>query len=334
MNRRFFLEQAATATAGLSLVPLLATAQSPSQRLLATAPAAAADAAGAPAVPVTSVVLPGGIRVHAISTGQVAVTNAFLHAGSAGFLRKANILLNRQFAGWMPIYVWVIEHPEGIFVVDTGENSAVTSPDYFRGVGRLNEYVNTHLFRFEVAREQEIDRQLGRLGIRTADVRAVVLTHLHLDHTDGLRHFPGTPVLVNRAEAAHPYNDLPTLYPASFAPTLVDLQAGPVAPFRGAYPLTKAHDLWLVHTPGHTPGHCSVLLQTPRAHYLFAGDVSYTQAQLLSNDLPGANASLRKSRETYQAIQHYAAQQPLVYLPSHDANAARRLAASVPLRAS
>ncbi len=331
MNRRFFLEQAATATAGLAMLPLFAAAQSPVQRLLASAPAAP-DAAGAPVVPVTSVALPGGIKVHAISTGQVAVTTAFLHAGPAGFLRKANILLNRQFAGWMPIYVWVIEHPEGVFVVDTGENSAVTNPDYFRGVGLLNEYVNTHLFRFEVAREQEIDRQLGRLGIRAADVRAVVLTHLHLDHTDGLRHFPDTPVLVNRAEAAHPYNDLPTLYPAAFTPTLVDLQAGPVAPFRGAYPLTKARDLWLVSTPGHTPGHCSVLLQTPQAHYLFAGDVSYTQAQLLSNDLPGANASLSLSRQTYQAIQQYAAQQPLVYLPSHDADAAHRLATSAPLR--
>lgn len=327
------MKQAAIPTAGLSMLSLFAAAHSPMHRLLASAPETS-DAAGAPLVPVTTIALPGGIKVHAVSTGQVAVTNAFLHAGPVGFLRKANILLNRQFAGWMPIYVWVIEHPEGVFVVDTGENSAVTTPDYFRGVGRLNEYVNTHLFRFEVAREQEIDRQLTRLGIRAADVGAVVLTHLHLDHTDGLRHFPGIPVLVNRAEAAHPYNDLPALYPVSFAPILVDLlQAGSVAPFRGAYSLTKARDLWLVSTPGHTPGHCSVLLQTPQAHYLFAGDVSYTQAQLLRNDLPGANASLSQSRQTYQTIHHYAAQQPLVYLPSHDANAGHRLAGSVPLLA-
>lgn len=275
---------------------------------------------------ITSVSLPGNIIVHAISTGVVAVTDAFLHTSALGFLRKPNILFNRQFADWMPIYVWVIEHPEGVFVVDTGENSAITQPNYFRGAGWLNEYINTHAFRFEVAREQEIDRQLAQLGIRPADVRAVVLTHLHIDHTDGLRHFPKTPVLVNRYESKHPYNDLPTLYPPTFAPTLVDPAPGQVAHFAGAYPLTTARDLWLVETPGHSHGHCSVLLQTSQTHYLFAGDVSYSQSQLLTDDLPGANASLPRSRQTYRAIRQYAAQHPLVYLPSHDAGAAQRLA--------
>jgi glyoxylase-like metal-dependent hydrolase (beta-lactamase superfamily II) len=291
----------------------------------------AVPALAAPALPITSVSLPGQIQVHAVSTGHVAVTQAFLRAGRAGFLRKARIMFNRQFAGWMPIYVWVIEHPEGIFVVDTGENCAVTTPGYFRGVGWLNEYVNTRLFRFAVTRELEIDQQLLRLGIRPADVRAVVLTHLHLDHTDGLRHFPSTPVLVNRAEADHPSDDLPALYPATFAPTPVDLQAGLVAPFSGAFPLTQARDLWLVSTPGHTPGHCSVLLQTPEKHYFFAGDVSYTQDQLLGNELPGAHVNLRQTRQTYQTIRNYAAQQPLVYLPTHDVDSARRLAVGAPL---
>ena len=310
MNRRIFLTQSATAAAGLTLLPMLTKSQTIAM----------------PSQPITSVSLPGNLKIHALSTGQVAVTDAFLHAGNLGFLRKANILFNRHFAGWMPIYVWVIEHPEGIFVVDTGENSAITNSDYFNGVGILNEYVNTHAFRFEVAREEEIDRQLIKLGIRPSDVRAVVLTHLHIDHTDGLRHFPKTPILLNRYEAERPYNDLPKLYPATFTPTLIDPKPGQAAVFAKAHPLTNAADLWLVETPGHSHGHCSVLLQTGRQHYLFAGDVSYTQQQLLTNDLPGANASLKQSQQTYQTIRDYAAKHPLVYLPSHDGDAARRLA--------
>ncbi len=95
--------------------------------------------------------------------------------------------------------------------------------------------------------------------------------------------------------------------------------------FAKAYQLTGAGDLWLVETPGHSYGHCSVLLQTSQQHYLFAGDVSYNQQQLLTDDLPGANASLKQSRQTYQTIRQYAAKHPLVYLPSHDADASRRL---------
>lgn len=110
-----------------------------------------------------------------------------------------------------------------------------------------------------------------------------------------------------------------------FAPTLVDPKPAQVTAFANAHALTKAGDLWLVETPGHSHGHCSVLLQTGTQHYLFAGDVSYSQSQLLGDDLPGANASLRHSRQTYQTIRQYAAQHPLVYLPSHDAGAAERL---------
>ncbi|WP_020602528.1 N-acyl homoserine lactonase family protein [Spirosoma spitsbergense] len=310
MNRRTFLTQTATAAAGLTLLPMVANAQTTAMT----------------SQPITTVSLPGNLKIHAISTGQVAVTDAFLHAGNLGFLRKANILFNRHFADWMPIHVWVIEHPEGIFVIDTGENAAITNADYFNSVGMLNEYVNTHAFRFEVAREEEIDRQLAQLGIRPSDVRAVVLTHLHIDHTDGLRHFPKTPVLLNRYEAERPYNDLPQLYPATFAPTLIDLKPVQTESFAKAHPLTTAGDLWLVETPGHSHGHCSVLLQTGQQHYLFAGDVSYTQQQLLTNDLPGANASLKQSQQTYLTIRDYAAKHPLVYLPSHDGDAARRLA--------
>ncbi|WP_461136604.1 MBL fold metallo-hydrolase [Spirosoma lituiforme] len=184
MTRRLFLGQTAAATIGLSFASLMAQGQS----------SGSTSGASKPEVnpPITSVSLPGGVKIHAISTGLVAVTDAFLHAGNFGFLRKPRILLNRHFADWMPIYVWVIEHPEGIFVIDTGENQAITNPNYFRGTGFLNEFVNTHAFRFDVAREQEIDRQWGQLGIRPTDVRSVVLTHLHIDHTDGLRHFPNT----------------------------------------------------------------------------------------------------------------------------------------------
>ncbi|WP_375448058.1 hypothetical protein [uncultured Fibrella sp.] len=59
--------------------------------------------------------------------------------------------------------------------------------------------------------------------------------------------------------------------------------------------------------------------------------VSYMQQQLLTNDLPGANASLKQSRQTYLTIREQAANHPLVYLPSHDKGAGQRLATGATL---
>ncbi|GAB2566579.1 N-acyl homoserine lactonase QqlR [Spirosoma areae] len=275
----------------------------------------------------TTTVLKNGqpVKIHAISTGSVAVTQAFRRAKGGELFRKANILLDSHFTEFMPIWVWVIEHPEGVLVIDTGETSDVLRPDYFDQVGVLNRFVNKKAFRFEIKREQEIDRQLAQLGITPDRIRRVVMTHLHLDHTDGLRYFPKTEIVVARPEFAHPYSNLPELYPSWFSPRLVDYQTEKVAGFSQSMPLTDAGDLLLVATPGHTHHHSSVLFQADDAHYLFAGDMSYSQGQLLRGELAGGNASQSQARQSYQQVLAYAVQHPLVYLPSHDADAANRL---------
>lgn len=266
------------------------------------------------------------VRIHAISTGTVAVTRAFRREKGGELLRKVNILIDSHFTEFMPVWVWVIEHPSGVIVVDTGENADVLNPAYFDHVDALNRYVNHKTIRFDIAREQEIDRQLSNLGITPDRIRSVVMTHLHLDHTDGIRHFPKTEIVVARSEFEHPYSNLPELYPAWFKPHLVDYKFDSVDSFGQSVALTEAGDVLLVATPGHTHHHSSVLFQADDAHYLFAGDTSYNQAQLLAGELAGVNASQQQTRLTYQRIRAYASRHPLVYLPSHDAEAATRLA--------
>lgn len=275
----------------------------------------------------TTTVMKNGkpIKIHAISTGSVAVTRSFRTARGGELFRKANILLDRQFTEFMPIWVWIIEHPEGVLIIDTGENTDVLKPDHFDGVGAFNRFINKRAFRFEMAREQEIDRRLAQIGITPDRIRRVVMTHLHLDHTDGLRHFPKTEIVVARPEFDHPYSNLPELYPAWFKPMLVDYQLDKVDGFAQSVPLTNANDVWLVATPGHTHAHSSVLLLADDAHYLFAGDMSYNQNQLLQGELAGGNASQHQARQSYERVLAYARQHPLVYLPSHDAESANRL---------
>ena len=69
-----------------------------------------------------------------------------------------------------------------------------------------------------IHKQDELDMQLLRLGIRPEQVSKVVLTHLHGDHTDGLKFFPANEIIVNEAEYRKPYGNLSTTYPDMVQP--------------------------------------------------------------------------------------------------------------------
>jgi N-acyl homoserine lactone hydrolase len=266
------------------------------------------------------------VKVHAIQTGLISVKENFLNQKGQGFLSKLNIVLSNAFADFMPIWVWVIEHPEGVIVIDTGDIEDSCHWNFYKNekIGPKFSLKATSNKR-NITRQDELDIQLMRLGIKPADVSKVVLTHLHGDHTDGLKFFPENEIIVSEAEYRKPYSNLPSTYPKWFSPTLVNFLKERVDVFDMAYPLTKSEDVLLVPTPGHTYHHCSVLLKTDHEHILFAGDTSYKHQQLLDNKFGGANIDFVQSQKTYDNILKYGEKYPLIYLPSHDENSANRL---------
>jgi glyoxylase-like metal-dependent hydrolase (beta-lactamase superfamily II) len=116
---------------------------------------------------------------------------------------------------------------------------------------------------------------------------------------------------------------MPGTYPGWYSPNNVRYQDDQIDVFKRAYLISK--DLFYVPTPGHTPGHSSVIFKTDEFDIIFAGDTSYNQEQLLRGELAGVNADYRKSRETYTSLLAYAARHKTIYLPSHDENASLRL---------
>jgi glyoxylase-like metal-dependent hydrolase (beta-lactamase superfamily II) len=269
------------------------------------------------------------MKIHAIQTGTVFVKQRQMQGKGHGVQRLLNTMFDKEWSEPLPIYAWVIEHPEGIIVVDTGETARTAEPGYFP---RWHPYYKLAV-RIQVAPEEEIGPQLRTLGIAPEDVRQVILTHMHTDHAGGLSHFPKSEILVTRSEyeAAKGVKGqirgyLPQHWPSWFRPTLLTFDAVPFGPFANSHTLTKAGDVILVSTIGHAPGHMSVILKEGEQAIFFAGDTSYNQRLMLDEVLDGVAANEQVAGETVHAIHTFVQQTPTVYLPSHDPAAARRLA--------
>jgi N-acyl homoserine lactone hydrolase len=266
------------------------------------------------------------IKVHALCTGTVAVKTNFRKKNGMGELAKLNILFDGHYTEYMPIWVWVIEHPEGLMVVDTGEISAVKNLDkYLAKESAFFRYFFKHSAKFGVDEKDELNYQFEKVNLKLDDVKLVVLTHLHLDHTDGLKFFPKQEIIVGDTEFARASGNMPTTYPYWFKPNKVRYKQNRIDIFNQAFPITSSEDVLYVPTPGHTAGHSSVVFKTDDFDIFFAGDTSYNQDQVLANELAGVNAAYKKSTETYKKLMAYAANHKTIYLPSHDEGSAIRL---------
>jgi glyoxylase-like metal-dependent hydrolase (beta-lactamase superfamily II) len=268
------------------------------------------------------------LRIHAIQTGTVGIKSKQLRGEGHGAMRLLNTLTDKTWEQPIPIYAWVIEHPEGIIVVDTGETAMTAQKGYFP---------EWHPFYRQAARifvgpEDEIGVQLMSLGIAPGDVRWVVLTHLHTDHAGGLHHFPRAEILVARKEYAAArglrgqlLGYLPHRWPRWFNPHLVDFVPEAIGPFPSSFSLTKANDVILLPTEGHTNGHLSVLVRDENLSIFLAGDTSYTEQLMLEQAIDGVSPDAQIARQTLKRIQAYAQMTPTVYLPSHDPLSKERL---------
>ena len=89
--------------------------------------------------------------------------------------------------------------------------------------------------------------------------------------------------------------------------------------------ITQAGDVTIVPTPGHTPGHMSVIVQDDGYSYFFAGDASYTEQTMLDQVIDGVTLDPDTARITLDKILRFVQQYNTIYLPSHDPESANRL---------
>ena len=266
------------------------------------------------------------MRIHAIQTGSVRIKESQVRGRGHGLRRRLRVFTDPQWTDWLPTYAWLIDHPEGMIVVDTGQCTHLLD-----SVKSLHPYLRWEV-EFRIDKDQEIGPRLRELGIGPRDVARVVLTHLHIDHDGGLAHFPQSDILVARRElhaargwAGRLRGYLPNRWPAWFNPIPLDLAAESFGPFTASRRLTAAGDVIAIATPGHTADHVSVIVVDEGITYVLAGDASYTEALMLAGQLDGVSAHEATALATLQALRRLAAERPTVYLPTHDPESADRL---------
>jgi glyoxylase-like metal-dependent hydrolase (beta-lactamase superfamily II) len=272
------------------------------------------------------------LKIYPIKTGKVRVKSAQPVRKPGGLIR---ILSDSEWERWLPIYAWIIDHPEGIIVVDTGDTAKNTDdPNYFP---KWHPYYRTSL-QIDIKPEEEIGPQLRERGIPAKDIRKVILTHFHTDHAGGLHHFPASDILVSEKDyklasgiTGRLRGYLPHRWPKWFNPNPIHFEDQRYGPFNQSYPITNRGDVLVVPTPGHTPNHISVVVQTEEVHYFLAGDTTYSE-ELLKKGVPdGVSPSVWKAKETMAKIRSLARVSPLVYLPSHDHKSEERLILKKPV---
>jgi len=265
------------------------------------------------------------MRIHAIETGKVQIKASQAMGRGHGLSRRLAPLFDNDWTDWLPTYAFAIEHRDGVILVDTGASAGL------KALPRWHPYFRFAV-RFEIEREQEAGPQLRALGISPRDVKTVVLTHLHMDHDGGLKDFVSSEILVRPGEleaasgvAGQIRGYLPQRWPSGFDPEPLVLADEPFGPFPRSRRLTDDGQVVAIPTPGHTPDHVSIVIEAGNAAILLAGDASYSEANLVSDEIDGVSESETAALGTLARLREFAASRPTIYLPTHDPQTQDRL---------
>lgn len=272
------------------------------------------------------------IKIIPIQTGTVSI-RPHHHRGEEGhgpIRRKIDMLLDKDWVENLPIYTYLVEHPEGIYLVDTGDTAQNSEKDFLPAWHPFFR----HGVNVKVAPGEEVGEQLRAMGLNPAkDLKAVILTHMHHDHAGGLYHFPHTRILISRENfefstswKGHIFGCLPKRFPRWLKPQLIEFSNRPFGPFGQSVPLTKDERVLLVPTPGHMRGHMSVIVRTPDVTYCLAGDSTYDERFLLEELVDGVTYDVELSKSTLRQTMALGQQEPTILLPAHDLRVPERLA--------
>lgn len=217
-----------------------------------------------------------------------------------------------------PYFVYVVEHPEGRVLFDSGAHPDLADDP----VGRMG--AGAEEFVVKLGPEDRIERVLARIELEPADIDLVIQSHLHFDHGGGLYAFPQTRVMVQRTElefAEDPPEDQRDIYIADdFAPVtnwhLVD----------GDEDVFGDGRLTVVATPGHTRGHQSLLVRLDDGRTIFLlADAAYLLEKMRMRRPPGVLWSEEALLATWDRVEELERGHDAFLITTHDLDYEERI---------
>lgn len=262
------------------------------------------------------------MKIHALQTGTVRVKQFQLTGAAHNLSRFYQLLFTQRWSEWMPIYCWLIEHPDGLILVDVGETAQIYEEGYLPKGGLYHKAVQT-----QIEAQEELPQQLAKIGFQPSDIQTVILTHMHGDHIGGLKHFEPATIYVAQTEyelansKKGPDNGyFSKNWPTWLQPQLITYKDGPEENFSTSQQITNDGKIVVVPTPGHSIGHQSVLVKQDQHTTFIAGDLTYN-LDTLRKEIADVILMNSAAKQTVQLAHQYACTTPTVFLSSHDWNA-------------
>jgi len=253
-----------------------------------------------------------------VKVNSVMISIIPLKTGSI-YCDKGKTLTTNVDAGKMgniPAIAWLIQTPTEKILVDTGmPETKIASEKHYLGSSQLPG--------------ERIDQALHLHHIRPEEITTVIFTHLHWDHCQNGHFFPNAKFYVQKKELEFARTPIGTYFRSYDHPGIG------LAPSFEKYPLTIvdgdaqiAPGVRVILTPGHSPGHQIVVVDTASGPYVIAGDAVLCYENLIPGVdgdfiLPGRH---KDTPETIAAIRTILslAGEPSRVLPGHDEKVFRK----------